>query len=117
MLQRIGSGQNRALSDSGLQDQRFGRQVQGIRSRESLQNAEFEQALQQLNIQGQARLRSASNVGRDWMAVGGMMGGGGAALDAFGGGGGGSSLTQRELGYNPDTDDRGSRVLGYSFNK
>lgn len=115
MLRRIGDTQSGALTNMGMADDRFGRRVSDIQTSQSLRNADFARELQGLNAKAQNRFSRASRAGSDWTAVGGYMGAGGQLMDAYGATQG-PSLTQQELGYNPDTQDRGSRVRSYQFN-
>jgi hypothetical protein len=112
MLRRMGNQQSRALGDSGIADQRFGRQVGNIQSMEQLRRAGLARQLQTINIHGQRGLDRASQAGNDWNTVGSFMGAGGNLMDAWS-----ASAPQQQggLGYNPDVEDRGSYVTGYSF--
>ena len=115
MIRRIGDTQSGALTNMGMADDRFGRRVSDIQTSQALRGADFSRELQGINARAQRQFQRASQAGSDWTAVGGYLGAGGQLMDAYGATQG-PSLTQRELGYDPDTQDRGSRVRSYQFN-
>lgn len=83
MLRRIGDGQSTALSNMGIADQRFGRELGDTQSIEQVRRADLAKLLQQINIRGQKNFDSASRKGSDWQTVGGLMGAGGQLIDGW----------------------------------
>jgi hypothetical protein len=83
MLRRMGQSQSGALSDFGVQEQRFGRQHNSIRSMEAMRQAMLAQQLQRLNMDAQNKFDFAGQKGNDLMMIGGLAGMGGGALDSW----------------------------------
>ncbi len=110
-LRRQGEGQTRALQDQSMADQGFMREQGNLQKLEQLRRAKMAQQLQQLNIRSQGAFDQASRVGQDWKTVGSALGAGGGLMDSFGGGK--PSGYSSALGYDPDTEDRGSYVTGW----
>ena len=97
MLRRMGQSQSGALSDFGVQEQKFGRQLNSIQTMEAMRQAALAQQLQRLNFDAQNKFDYASQKGNDLQMIGGLAGMGGGALDAWSqrGGGGQAQPTQQ----------------------
>lgn len=88
MLGRVGHGQNAALANFGVQEQRGARELFGLHQQEQLRQALLEQQFQQLNMTGQNMFNHAQGAGKDWMAIGGLAGTVGGAWDSYSSDGG-----------------------------
>lgn len=86
MLQRVGQTQSAALSDFGLQDQRYARQLDSVRAAEQLRQALLAQQFQRMNQNAQNTFQHAQGVGDDWINVGGLVGMSGNVVNSWGGG-------------------------------
>ena len=89
--QRQAYGQNAALSDYGIAQQRLGGEVQDYETLQAIRQAEAEREMQRLNMAAQGKFDHAQGVGEDLMMIGGLMGAGGGLADMAGGGGGGTT--------------------------
>jgi len=89
--QRQSYGQNTALTDYDIGQQRLGGEVQDLGELQAIRQADSEQELQRLNSAAQDKFRYAQGVGEDLMMIGGLMGAGGGLADLYGPGAGGTT--------------------------
>jgi hypothetical protein len=101
MLRRIGQGQSGALSDFGVQEQKFGRQYNSIQSMEAMRQAMLAQQLARLNQEAQNKFDFASGAGKDLMMIGGLAGMGGGAVDSWSQRGGGQAARSGQTPTQP----------------